>query len=247
MRYIYKSPERCDGMWKDANGYMWGYQKKIEDVPVVADMRRRSRLQTNDFLQEGKTEWPVEPCQKKTGMFQKIRGYVECIDENGNRGAIRIIERSRVKMMLMMIVLLAVLGGIIFGIRESLKPADDTPIRIASGEMTNPNPENIRLPGIERIYADAGDTHVTQQLLNVEGNAYNLQYTIELEETGEVLYKSKVIEPGYGVREFELNRVLEKGQYTILITVNSSALEESDGSTDAAYNAGQLEAMLIVE
>lgn len=88
---------------------------------------------------------------------------------------------------------------------------------------------------------------MNQLLLNVEGNAYNLQYTIMLKETGEEIYQSKVIRPGYGVREFNMNRSFEAGEYPIVIRVNSSAMEESDNAEDAAYNAGQLEAVLIVE
>ena len=247
MNYRYIKSKDYNQSWKDKNKHVWRCSNRNHTNKIFGEIKRKNRLKTNDLLIDDEYRLSVEPCQRKIGFFEKVIGYVECHDENGNHGLIRIIGRSTFKRLLTLLILLMVIGAAIWGLSEMIKPADDTPIRIASGEMTNPNPENIRLPGIERIYADAGDTHVTQQLLNVEGNAYNLQYTIELEETGEVLYKSKVIEPGYGVREFELNRAFEKGQYPILITVNSSAQEDDHATTDTAYNAGQIEAVLVVE
>ena len=247
MNYKYIEPERADGQWKDGQGHLWNFQKKNSGLSVMGDVKKKSRLETSDFLDHDDFKIMVEPCRKKMGFFSRTRGYMRCMDENGQEGCLRIVESSKGRIAIVLLIFLILLGGGILGLREMMRPADDTPIRIASGEMSNPNPENIRLPGIERIYADAGSTQVKQLLLNVEGNAYNLQYTITLKETGEEIYQSKIIEPGYGVREFNMNRSFEAGEYPIVITVNSSALEEADGNEDAAYNAGQLEAMLIVE
>ena len=44
-----------------------------------------------------------------------------------------------------------------------------------------------------------------------------------------------------------MNRSFESGEYPILITVNSSAQEDEQSNSDTAYNAGQLEAVLVVE
>nr|WP_294492787.1 hypothetical protein [uncultured Mediterraneibacter sp.] len=247
MEYIYRKNESTAYQWKDGQGLKWNCERK-PDGEVFADVRKKNRLDTNDVLLNDKACIVVEPCKKKLGFFEKVAGYIPCSDKNGASGYIRIVKTAGKKIAATVIILLILLAGGILGLREMMKPGDDTPIRIASGEMTNPNPQNIRIPGIERVYVDAGDTHVQQLLLNVEGNAYNLQYTIELEDTGEVIYKSKVIQPGYGIREFDLTRTFEEGEYNILVTVNSSAREEeADSSEDAAYNAGQLEAILIVE
>ena len=247
MNYKYIRSDRYDRYWKDSMQHQWGCLKEASSHEVFGDVNKKSRLETNEFLIDGEHQLPVEPCQKKIGFFDKVFGYMACTDEDEKAGLIRIVGRSQAKALITLLLALMILAAGIWGLSQIMKPADDTPIRIASGEMTNPNPANIRLPGIERIYVDAGKTHVKQQLLNVEGNAYNLQYTIELADTGEVLYKSKVIEPGYGVKEFDLNRTFEEGTYTIYITVNSSAQEDDQAQVDTAYNAGQIEAKLIVE
>ena len=247
MKYTYIKSEHTDGQWKDNRGHPWGYQKNNNHVIVFGDVKRKNRLETNDYLNDENARIAVEPCRKKLGFFSKEIGYIQCIDEDEQKGCIRIVQASKKRILIVLLIILILLGGGFFGLRELMRPSDDTPIRIASGEMTNPNPENIRLPGIEKIFADAGSTHVEQLLLNVEGNAYNLQYTITLEETGEEIYQSKIIEPGYGVREFDMNRSFESGEYPILITVNSSAQEDEQSNSDTAYNAGQLEAVLVVE
>ena len=176
---------------------------------------------------------------------EEVIGYIPLVDDHEFVRVIGKKQRRRIGFLILLALIVTMfLGGLYIG--QMNRPIDE-PVAIKAGEMTNPNPENIRLPGIERIYAEAGDTHVNQLLLNVDGNAYNLQYTISLKDTGEELYQSKIIEPGYAVKEFNMNRSFEAGEYPIVIVVNSSALEESKNDENAAYNAGQLEAMLIVE
>ena len=215
------------------------------DYRIVGDMRSWRQNDDELFIVDGNQGASIEIYRGRLARNECIAGYIPLEDEDSY---VRVVRKKHGKLIGMLILLTLIitifLGGLYIG--QMNRPIDD-PVEIKSGEMTNPNPDNIRLPGIERVYANAGDTHVNQLLLNVEGNAYNLLYTITLKETGEELYQSKIIEPGYGVREFNMNRSFEAGEYPIVITVNSSALEEADGNEDAAYNAGQLEAVLIVE
>ena len=214
---------------------------------VMGDVRinRKENEESAAVLDGEDQELVIGGYSGKLDRGEYIIGFIPLVNDNE---FVRVIQRKRKRWMgfliLLALIITMFLGGLYLG--QMNRPIDE-PVAIKSGEMTNPNPENIRLPGIERIYADAGDTHVNQLLLNVEGNAYNLKYTIQLKDSGEVLYESKVIEPGYAVKEFNMNRSFDTGEYPIVITVNSSALEESGNDESAAYNAGQLEAMLIVE
>ena len=249
MTYQYRVTDESDGVWCDGSQQSWNYQKKTKDTQkLFGDVRKKNRVITDDYLSYLNLKVMVEPCKRKTGFFEKTIGYIPCYEASTmTDGYIRIIQLSRKKITAVLLMFLIILAGGMFGFYRMVAPADDNPIKIASGELSNPDPKNIRLPGIERIYAEAGSTRVKQLLLNVEGNGYNLQYTIILEETGEVLYKSKIIQPGYGVREFDMTRTFEEGVYPILVNVNSSAQEESDSNGNTAFNAGQLEAELIVE
>lgn len=201
-----------------------------------------------DRLYGAEQEHPIEPCKCRLGMFEKSPGCIPGLDQEDKEIWIRIVEISRKRVLLFGLLSILLLGGIGGFLFQMFRPSQDTPIKIHAGEMVNPNPANIRLPGIDKIYADSGDVHVEQLLLNVEGNAYNLQYTITLDQTGEELYQSKVIPPGYGVKEFDMSQSFQKGEYPISITVNSSAAEDQEKSTDrVAYNAGKLKATLVVE
>lgn len=246
MVYQWKNEPGCDFVWQDCNKNCWRYTKKTKER-LFGDVRRKSILESKDSLVNEECTVTVEPCKKKIGFFEGIRGYIPCQDEFDNEGYIRIIGRSKAKIIAFLILLFALIGAVGYIGAKIFAPADDTPIEIKSGELVNPNPENIRLPGIETVYASAGDTRVSQLLLNVEGNAVRLTYEIRLEENDELLYRSKVIKPGYGVREFDMLRTFEKGTYPITITAISSAEEDSDGEEDAAYNAGQLKAVLVVD
>lgn len=246
MIYRWEKEPGCNHIWKDQEGNDWQYSKERKEK-LYGDVRKKSVLESRDVLVYEEQSIQVEPCKKKLGWFEHALGYIPCMDEQDDAGYIRIITRAKGKLFAFVLIIVLLLGALGYGGLQLFGPADDTPIEIKSGQLSNPDPTNIRLPGIERVYASAGNTRVKQLLLNVEGNAVNLTYEIRLDETDELLYRSKVIKPGYGVREFDLLRPLEKGTYPITITAISSAQEEDDTKGNAAYNAGQLKANLIVE
>lgn len=255
MERIFTRDVKTENSFTDARKQKWYFyteEQMREMYPhggyhVTGDFhaRRRNNHEGMYVLDGEDQEFIIDEYGGSPAKNEEVIGYIPLVGDNE---FVRIIRQKR-KRMLGILVLLALIATIFLGglyIGQMNRPIDE-PVAIKSGEMTNPNPENIRLPGIERIYAEAGDTHVNQLLLNVEGNAYNLKYMIQLQDNGEVLYESRVIEPGYAVKEFNMNRSLEAGEYPIVITVNSSAIDDDSGQENAAYNAGQLEAMLIVE
>ena len=58
-------------------------------------------------------------------------------------------------------------------------------------------------------------------------NNYSFQVTLRLSETGEELYSSGVIDPGYYVEFIELNQTLESGDYTVTALFTTYSLTES--------------------
>ena len=246
MKYEYIRPEQVDGQFKDGKGTKWEYVRKIE-IPPIGEVRKKNHLKTTDILYNDDDMLIIEPLKRRIGFFDKVIGYLPCRNEDDTIDYLRIMGHSISKIVCMIFILIALLGTSMYLVFQAARPADDAPIKIAAGEMYNPNPENIRLPGITTVYAQAGKTKVNQMLLNVEGNAYNLTYTIFLKDTGEVIYESTAIPPGYGVKEFDLYRTFERGEYPITVHVSSSALEDDTGESSAAFNAGELEATLVVE
>jgi hypothetical protein len=63
-----------------------------------------------------------------------------------------------------------------------------------------------------------------------------------LKETGESLYKSKLVPPGKAITEITMARALSAGQYEATIKISTTSLE--DGS---AMNGANVETVLIVK
>lgn len=239
--------------YQDSNKWRWGYyseEKMMELFPnggfqIYGDFRRKTTLPVIACLVDGENKLEITAYTGQLKRNEKVAGYIPLEFDDGY---VRIVQKKKGKILLYLSALFFVLalffGGLWLG--QQNRPIDN-PVKIASGSIANPDSTNIRLPGIEYVYATAGDPHVNQLLLNVEGNAVNLTYEIRLDETNELIYRSKVIKPGYGVREFNMERTFEEGKYPISITALSSAQEDDDSSQDTAYNAGQLKAILIVE
>ncbi|WP_373154076.1 hypothetical protein [Clostridium sp. AUH-JLR23] len=243
----------CNKVFRDDKKQAWNYisiNEMQELYPnggyrILGDLSPKNTDDSLVLIGEDGEEHFLRPYSSKENSKEHVVGYIPLDEEDC---FVRVVRKKHGRF-LAVTILLCLLLTIFFGglwLGQANRPVDD-PVKIASGEMSNPNPENIRLPGITEVHATAGNTRVRQLLLNVEGNAVNLTYTITLTDTGEEIYQSKVIEPGYGVREFDMNRSFESGEYPITIHVASSAMDDYDGDTSAAFNAGQLDAVLIVE
>lgn len=63
---------------------------------------------------------------------------------------------------------------------------------------------------------------------NIAANHYSFQVTITLDETGEVLYESGIIDPGYYIEYIELNRTVKAGDYPATAVFSTYSLDESE-------------------
>lgn len=140
-----------------------------------------------------------------------------------------------------------VVGGVVLGIVLGNKNggnADDSPVDyewvLPEGVQTNP--DQIVLPGYVELTFPAGKQVIEIVLPNPATNPCYFRYTLVLENTGEVLYRSKLIAPGKAVLEIKLSRPLEKGDYALLIGIDSFSL--ADGSTP--MNGGEQKVLLKV-
>lgn len=62
---------------------------------------------------------------------------------------------------------------------------------------------------------------------NDEANQYSFQVTITEDATGDVLYESGLIDPGYYIEYIELNKMLPAGDYPATAVFTTYSLEES--------------------
>jgi len=63
---------------------------------------------------------------------------------------------------------------------------------------------------------------------NSESNRYSFQVTIRLDDTGESIYESGLIDPGFYVEYIELSKTLQPGDYPATATFTTYSLDESE-------------------
>jgi len=169
------------------------------------------------------------------------------VDENGTRSRAEKKEkkgraRLLVILLLILLLLLGVCGGIIYKMmttEEKSRLARDelalggllpgkTPEEIS--DLLNAKIEegmvNIGIAA-EPIFEENGKKGRIG-IENIEANSYSFQVDIILDETGEKLYQSGLIDPGYYIEFIELERQLQAGDYEATAIFSTYSLDESE-------------------
>ena len=100
----------------------------------------------------------------------------------------------------------------------------------------------IKIPGYPSITLPKDQKTVNVALVNPEGNPCYFTFELVLKDTGESLYKSKLVPPGKAITEITMSRALSAGEYNATIKITTTSLE--DGS---AMNGANVETVLIVK
>lgn len=100
----------------------------------------------------------------------------------------------------------------------------------------------IKIPGYSSITLPKDTETVTVALLNPEGNPCYFTFELVLKDTGETLYKSKLVPPGQAITSITLSRPLSAGEYNATIKISTTSL--TDGN---AMNGANVETVLIVK
>ena len=106
----------------------------------------------------------------------------------------------------------------------------------------NPPAVGIKIPGYPSITLPKNQQTVNVAFLNPEGNPCYFTFELVLKDTGESLYKSKLVPPGKAITEITMSRALAAGEYNATIKITTTSLE--DGS---AMNGANVETVLIVK
>ena len=100
----------------------------------------------------------------------------------------------------------------------------------------------IKIPGYPSITLPKDQKTVNVALLNPEGNPCYFTFELVMKDTGESLYKSKLVPPGKAINEITMSRALSAGEYNATIKITTTSL--ADGS---AMNGANVETVLIVK
>lgn len=166
-------------------------------------------------------------------------------------------EKSKKKLLVIIIVILIIIvvlivGGVVVynnffaeqptvsdGVVGRISPDWDTG---AEKDETSPQRAGIQIPGYSTAEMKSGDTDLHLSIGNPKTNECGFYATLKLED-GTVLYKSELLEPGYGLTEIPLSQTLEKGEYTAIILYECVTLDEEH----TPLNSAESEFVLIVK
>ena len=115
---------------------------------------------------------------------------------------------------------------------------------VAKGYVGTTLPE-ISIPGRTVLELPVGVTEAEVSLHNPEDNAdyYDLSFTLIIKETGETVFTTGLIPPGYQCSRVTLTEALEKGEYDAILRVQPYLKDEAH----TPVNNAELSILLIVK
>lgn len=196
---------------------------------------------------QGSFLWQGERKTYYTTYYSKWRYGIDGYVELGKDQCLAVVKSKAMRNVLIFLLVLICAALALFfvkqaGLREGAaidqNAMDYTP---PDGIRVETDPNHIALPGYSNIRMTADTDTAYMALWNPPNNPCYFRYVIVLEDTEEKLYESDLIPPGKAVTNITFNRTFPEGTYSILIKIESYALE--DGKT--ALNGGQIVAELI--
>ena len=218
-------------------------EELITEAPTKEDVEEALTIEEETVVQEVSEEEPIVE-----SSTEKVKSDAAQIEKTLAKQAVAgIVIKPWQLAVATAAVVAMVFGSIAFGIalgNKNQPDFNDSPVDyewvLPEGGSTNEG--QIVLPGYDKLVIPAGEKQIEIVLPNPKGNPCYFRYTLVLEETGEILYQSKLIPPGKAVLQIELSRPLPIGDYVLLIGIDSISLV--DGRTP--MNGGEGRALLQV-
>ncbi|MGN0572247.1 MAG: hypothetical protein ACI4K9_08720 [Candidatus Fimenecus sp.] len=160
----------------------------------------------------------------------KILGYIQV----GENEYLSIIKDVLLLWLLWILLAAALLIGLAFLLKaviptgaepetttRALGVVDENAV-LGEGELSVPDKidtsgRNITVKGVPEIHLKAGQREQNYVFSNSENNPCYFVIEMELAKTGEIIYTSNLLPPGYSISQFTLNRALEAGSYDVVL------------------------------
>lgn len=195
----------------------------------------KGRTEIGELNAAGKTETVYRVSKMPHTV---IKGYIKV----GNDDYIAVVKDVLLLWIFLIIALIALLAAAGLLIRNAVLANAEPETTKAYGEV-DPNavygvpdisvPDKIEtagreisVPGIPSMKFKAGELEQTHILTNPEGNPCYFQFEIILSDTGEVIYTSKLLPPGYSISKFKLTKPLEAGTYSASVKFNTYTFDK---------------------
>jgi len=156
-----------------------------------------------------------------------------------------------------LIIIIAVLLVVITAMAVMLMKQNPSEESVSNGIVYEPNTGNdeklqagtdlpgIAIPGWTAIGLPGNSTEAEVSLHNPDANAgyYDLVFTLKLADTGEAIFTTGLVKPGYKCSKVTLNCELEKGEYSAVMLVQPYMQD----TAQTPLNNAEMEILLIVE
>lgn len=91
--------------------------------------------------------------------------------------------------------------------------------------LSDKQDSGIKIPGYGELSVGAGDSTWKITLANPKDNSCYFKYSITINDDETPVYESDYIEPGKAVTEFQVNKPLETGDYTIYMNISTYSMD----------------------
>lgn len=161
---------------------------------------------------------------------KRVAGYVPV----GGNDYIAVMRDTLLLWILLMLLALALIAGLAFGIRAAVTANAEPETTTNAAGVVDPNAQlgegeldvpdhidtagtNIQFSGITEMHFVAGQREQNYIFSNPEVNPCYFKITISLSDTGETIYTSDLLPPGYSISRFTLDRALAAGEYNVVV------------------------------
>ncbi|MGN0520787.1 MAG: hypothetical protein ACI4LB_08620 [Candidatus Fimenecus sp.] len=169
----------------------------------------------------------------------KILGYIQV----GENEYLSIVKDVLLLWLLWILLAAALLVGLAFLLKAVLptNAEPETTTRapgvidanavLGEGELSIPEKidtsgRNITVNGAPEMHLVAGQREQNYVFSNPESNPCFFVIEMELADTGEIIYTSNLLPPGYSISKFTLNRPLEEGTYNVILHYKPTSFDQ---------------------
>lgn len=189
------------------------------------------------FVAYGEGKIPVYAVSKMP--HAKILGYMQV----GENEYLAVVKDVLLLWLLWILLAAALLVGLGFLLKTVLPVSSEPETTSRASGVIDPNavlgegqlsvPEkidtsgrNITVNGVPEMHLVAGQREQNFVFSNPESNPCFFVIEMELADTGEVLYTSNLLPPGYSISQFTLNRPLEAGTYNVVLHYKPTSFDQ---------------------
>jgi hypothetical protein len=127
-------------------------------------------------------------------------------------------SKTTIKIYAACVAIIITSAGIFLATGDNTGLTDIGNIQVPMSEL--PMQEDVfMVPDFDKLTVTADASYVSIPLGNPEGNQFYVSFEITLQDTGETLYTSDLIEPGKHSHMASLTRPLPAGEYAALLTI----------------------------